>query len=76
MSEQTQIEEALCVAALNVPEPGLRARFLDRVCAGDAGLRAAVEAMLLAHAEAEPFFAAGQAAVTAPGRDAHMAEVI
>jgi hypothetical protein len=74
MREQSQIEEAVCVAALNVPDPGLRARFLDRACAGDAGLRAAVEAMLLAHAEAEPFFAAGQAAVTAPERDAEVAE--
>jgi len=76
MNPESQLEEALCVAVLNLPDPVLRARFLDKACAGDVHLRAAVEAMLLAHADAEDFFAQGRAAVNAPEVDAQAAAVI
>jgi hypothetical protein len=69
MSPEAQLEEAVCVAALNVPDAALRAQFLDRACAGDARLRAAVEAMLQAHAEAEDFFAHGRAAMRSRTRE-------
>ena len=76
MTPESQLEEAVCFAALNVPDEALRAIFLDRACAGDARLRAAVEEMLLAHADAENFFAKGKAAVNAPGVDAQAAAEI
>ena len=76
MTPESQLEEAVCFAALNVPDMALRATFLDRACAGDACLRAAVEEMLLAHADAEKFFANGRAAVNAPGIDAQAAAAL
>jgi serine/threonine protein kinase len=76
MSRESQLDEAVCFAALNVPDPVLRARFLDRACADDARLRAAVEEMLLAHAGAEEFFAKGRAAVNLPEADAQAAAAI
>ena len=48
MNREAQLEEAICFAALNVPDAELRARFLERACAGDARLQAAVEELLLA----------------------------
>lgn len=47
MKPETQLEEAVCVGALHIADPVLRAQFLDQACAGDARLRKAVEAMLL-----------------------------
>ena len=76
MSPEAQVEEALCVAALNVPDPVVRAQFLDRACAGDARLRAAVDALLEAQDEAESFFERGQSAVNAPELDAQAAELL
>jgi serine/threonine protein kinase len=76
MSPESQLEEAVCFAALNVPDAVLRARFLDRACAGDTRLRVAVEEMLQAHTEAESFFAKGNAAVNAPEIDAQAAAEI
>ena len=76
MSPEAQVEEALCVAALNVPDPAVRARFLDQACAGDTRLRAAVEELLLAHEEAEHFFERGRAAVNTPELDAQAAELL
>ncbi len=76
MTPESQLEEAVCFAALNVPDATLRANFLDRACAGDARLRAAVEEMLQAHAAAENFFARGNAAVNAPELDAQTAAAI
>ena len=54
-----QVEDALFYAALDVEDPAKRALFLDQACAGRESLRAAVEKMLEAHAEAERFFARG-----------------
>jgi serine/threonine protein kinase len=76
MTPESQLEEAVCFAALNVPDAALRAKFLERACAGDARLRAVVEEMLLAHADAEKFFANGRAAVNAPELDAQAAAAI
>lgn len=76
MSPESQLEEAICFAALNLSDADLRARFLDQACAGDARLRAAVEELLLAHDGAENFFAQGRAAVNAPAVDAKVAAAI
>jgi serine/threonine protein kinase len=76
MSPEDQVEEALCVAALNVPDAVVRARFLDQACAGDARLRAAVEALLAAQDEAEGFFERGRSAVNLPEVDAQAAELL
>jgi hypothetical protein len=53
---EVQLQEAVCVAALNITDATLRAQFLDRACVGDLRLRAAVEAMLLDDAEADNYF--------------------
>jgi len=74
MSPESQIEEAVCVAALNLPDPEVRSQFLDRACAGDTRLRAAVEAMLRAQAGAESFFERGREAVNVPELAAQAAE--
>ena len=50
-------EESLFCAALEIGDPGLRAAFLDRECAGDSALREAVEELLQAQAGANEFFA-------------------
>ena len=76
MSPEAQVEEAVCVAAMNVPDPVVRAQFLDRACAGDVRLRAAVEALLAAQAGAEEFFERGRAAVNAPELDARAADLL
>ena len=76
MSPESQLEEAICFAALNVPDAALRATFLERACAGDARLRTAVDELLLAHAGAEDFFARGQAAVNAPELDVQTAAAL
>src|SRR5438034_64171 len=47
-------EKTLFTDALEIP-PAERAAFLDAACAGDADLRAGVEALLKAHADAEGF---------------------
>jgi hypothetical protein len=47
-------EETVFVAALALPAAA-RAAYLDQACGGDAKLRAAVEGLLRAHAEAEGF---------------------
>jgi len=76
MSMESQLEAAVCFVAVNVSDPALRTQFLDEACAGDTRLRAAVDAMLLAHADAERFFEHGRAAVNAPEVDAQAAAVI
>jgi hypothetical protein len=73
MNLEAQLEAAVCFVASNVPDPALRAQFLDQACAGDARLRAAVEELLLAQAGAEKFFAKGRAAVNLPEADAQAA---
>ena len=73
MNPDAQLEEAVLVAALNLSDPSLRRRFLDRACAGDARLRAAVEELLRADADAEQYFDQCRAAVNGPELDAQAA---
>ena len=73
MNPDAQLEEAVLVAALNLADPSLRRRFLDRACAGDARLRAAVEELLRADADAEQYFDQCRAAVNGPELDAQAA---
>src|SRR5262249_59898682 len=47
MSGQT--EKSIFLSAIEIPPGSDRAAFLDGVCAGNAALRAEVEALLLAH---------------------------
>ena len=56
-------EDLVYDAALQVKDPAERKVFLDQACAGDAGLRAAVEELLATQAEAERFFADGSLAL-------------
>ena len=53
-----QAEEIFC-AALEISEPGRRFAFLDKSCAGNAGLRAAVDEMLAVQNDADEFFGSG-----------------
>ena len=73
MNPETQLEEAVCLAALHIMEPASRAQFLDRACAGDARLRAAVEQMLKTNDAAEIFFDRCRSAVDATKLDAQTA---
>ena len=56
MSDRRPIEDAIFLSALDLPEPAARREFLDRACAGDAPLRAAVDALLADHETAKQFF--------------------
>jgi serine/threonine protein kinase len=61
MSHQTtksarEVEEAVFLVALDLTDPARR-QFLDKACANDDSLRAAVEGMLEVHARADEFFA-------------------
>ena len=47
-------EESLFAAAIALADPIARAAFLDRACHGDAELRRAVEALLVAHHQDNP----------------------
>ena len=76
MNPESQLEAAVCFVAANVQDAVLRGRFLDQACAGDARLRAAVEELLSAQAEAESFFAKGRSAVNAPELDAQAATAL
>ena len=48
-------EEAIFLAALDIPDPSARAAYLDGACGGDAELRHGVEALLLAHDKSGEF---------------------
>jgi hypothetical protein len=61
MNDRRKIEDAIFLSALDLSEPAARHEFLGRACAGDAALRAAVEALLADHDGAENFFAKGEA---------------
>jgi tetratricopeptide (TPR) repeat protein len=52
-------EDEVFDAARELSDPGERRAFLDRACKGDERLRARVEGLLAAQAEAEQFFAEG-----------------
>jgi hypothetical protein len=63
MKAASQWEDLVYEAALKVEDAAERKVFLDQACVGDAKLRAAVEEMLSAQAEAERFFAEGSSAL-------------
>ena len=63
MSATKQIEDAVFYAATSISDTEQRVQFLDQACAGNAELRAAVEGLLAAHREAEPFFTKGREAL-------------
>ncbi len=69
MTKTKPQEEALFDAARNLASPAARRAFLDQACTDDPGLRAKVEALLAAEAEAEKFFndAALSVVLTAAG---------
>ena len=69
MTKTKPQEEALFDAARNLASPAARRAFLDQACTDDPGLRAKVEALLAAEAEAEKFFndAALSVVLTASG---------
>ena len=56
MTKTTQQVEALFDAACQLANPAARRTFLDEACAGDATLRARVEALLAAQLDADKFF--------------------
>src|SRR5688500_13253180 len=60
-----KIEDAIFLTARDLPEPEVRDAFLERVCMGDASLRAAVEAMLADCAGAESFFSTAESTLEA-----------
>lgn len=47
-------EESIFAEAVALTDVAARAAYLDRICAGNAELRAAVEALLAAHATGSP----------------------
>jgi eukaryotic-like serine/threonine-protein kinase len=49
-------EEELFAAAMEISVPEQRLAFLDQACAGNAGLRARIEALLAAQKRADKFF--------------------
>src|SRR5262245_23938083 len=49
MTDPLSSEKSIFLAALDQQSPGERAAYLDRACAGDGRLRAAVEELLAAH---------------------------
>ena len=56
MTKTAEQVEALFEAARQLAGPAARRAFLDEACAGDASLRARVDALLSAQADAEKFF--------------------
>src|SRR5262245_9121375 len=49
MTDRPRSEKAIFLAALVMDQPGERAAYLDQACAGNADLRAHVEALLAAN---------------------------
>lgn len=70
MSDRSEQEADLFYEALSQTDPAKRGAFLDQTCAGRPVLRARVEALLAAQAEAESFFAEAELA-TGSQMDAH-----
>jgi serine/threonine protein kinase len=66
MSVAKQLEDAVFFTALNLSDLEQRKLFLDQACAGDPGLRAAVEELLSAQGNAEHFFSKGASALNLP----------
>ena len=69
MKPTSHLEEAICIAALEIADPAQREKFLERACAGDAALRSAVREMLSLHQDAEKFFLRGKSAVASAQMD-------
>jgi tetratricopeptide (TPR) repeat protein len=67
MNAATQREEDLFDAARKLTDPAERGAYLDRACAGDPALRARVEELLAAGADAEQFFTESSSALSFPG---------
>ncbi|HUA69356.1 MAG TPA: serine/threonine-protein kinase, partial [Candidatus Saccharimonadales bacterium] len=63
MSVPISREKAVFDAALEMTDPAQRRLFLDEACAGNAGLRSAVEELLSTQAEAERFFTEGSSSL-------------
>ena len=66
MSNQPLSPEAILAAALEVTGAAERRAYLDRACAGDAGLRQEVESLLAAHEQAGGFMTAPAVNATLP----------
>ncbi len=60
-------EEEVFEAARLLADPGERKAYLDEACGGDPELRARIDELLEAEAEAEQFFADGSLALSLPG---------
>jgi hypothetical protein len=71
MNATLQREEDIFDAARNLPEPAARRAFLERSCGGDGALRARIERLLDAAAEADRFFAEGGTALSVGGAPLH-----
>jgi hypothetical protein len=56
MNPAKQLEDAIFFTALNLPDLEQRSAYLDHACAGNPGLRAAVEELLAEQGGAEHFF--------------------
>ena len=67
MESSIQREEQVFSAAQEISDRAEREAFLDRACAGDDELRAAVEESLAACAEADRFFTRSGEALVAAG---------
>src|SRR5689334_21174901 len=63
MNPTIQLEDAIFFTALNLPDLEQRKGYLDHACAGNPGLRAAVEELLAGQGGAEHFFAKGRSAL-------------
>jgi len=67
MNAATQREEDLFDAVRKLAGSAERGAFLDRACAGDPALRARIEDLLMAAADAERFFTESGSALSFPG---------
>jgi serine/threonine protein kinase len=69
MNATKQLEDAVFFTALNLSDLEQRKLFLDNACAGNPGLRTAVEELLSAQGNAEHFFAKGASALNLPAEE-------
>ena len=66
MTAMAHTEKTLFLEAADIVSPTDRAAFLDRACAGDPLLRAAVEALLLSHQRSQGLLDATRAPLDQP----------
>lgn len=69
VSASKQQIEAIFFAAVNMPDDAQQRAFLERACAGDPQLSAAVKKLLANHAATEDFFASTHASLTLTAAD-------